>query len=160
MAGTLVYRLTGGASNSDPNASLGGTSSSVSVSSTAMNNLFDDVSETEAAAGDVEYRAVDLRNTGDATATVVRLYLSADTSSPSTEIDIGIEASPIGSTTSIADESIAPSGVSFAHYNSSSKLSLPDINAGAYCRVWLRRTVTAGASNTSNDQGTLYVSYA
>lgn len=160
MAATLVYRLTGGASNSDPNASLGGASSSVAVSGTAMNNLFDDVAEGEASAGDTEYRAIDVRNTGDATATVVKIYMSVETTSASTQIDMGIEASPLGSTTSIADESTAPAGVTFAHYNSGSQLSLPDIAAGTYCRVWLRRVVSAAAGNTSNDQGTIYTAYA
>jgi hypothetical protein len=160
MAATLSYQLTGGASNSDPNASLGGVSSSVAVSGTAMNNLFDNVSADEASAGDTEYRAVDVKNTGDATATVVTMYMNPDTSSASSELDFGIEASPTGSTTSIANESTAPAGVSFAHYNPGSKLALPDIAAGAYVRVWIRRTISAGAGNTSNDAGTLNVDYA
>ena len=160
MAATLVFQLTGGASNADPTLSLGGTHSSVALSATAMNNLFDDVAPAEATAGDIEYRAVDVTNTGDATAVVTKCFMSPDTSSTSTELDFGIEASPLGSTLSIANESTAPAGVSFAHYNTGSKLSLPDIAAGAYCRVWVRRTVTAGATNTASDSGTLNVEYA
>lgn len=160
MAATLAFQLSGGASNSDPNASLGGTHSSVALSGTAMNNLFDDVSASEASAGDTEYRAIDITNTGDATAVVTKIFMNPDTSSASTQLDMGIEASPLGSTLSIADESTAPAGVTFANYTSASKLALPDIAAAAYCRVWVRRVVSAAAPNTSSDSGTLNVEYA
>lgn len=163
MAASIEYRLTGGASNSDPDASLGGVSSSNTLSATAMNNLFDDVSASEASAGDTEYRAIDVHNAGDATATSVAIYMSTETSSSDSQIDLGINdtpASAINSTASIADESTAPSSVTFAHYTSASKLSLPDIAAGSYCRVWVRWVVDAGAGNDSNDQGTIAVDYA
>ena len=160
MAATLAFQLSGGASNADPNASLGGTHSSVALSGTAMNNLFDDVSPAEATAGDTEYRAIDVTNTGDATGVVVKIFMDPETSSASTALDMGIEASPLGSTLSIADETTAPAGVTFAHYTSASKLTLPDIAAAAYCRVWVRRVVTAGATNTASDSGTINVEYA
>lgn len=54
----IQYRFSGGASNSNPNASLGGVKSSVSIGST----LFDDVSSAEAAAGSVEYRCYYIHN--------------------------------------------------------------------------------------------------
>lgn len=144
----------------EPNNSLGGTAGTTQVSSTALNNIFDDVTAAEATAGDVEYRAIDLYNSGDAAATAVNIWISSETTSPDTQLDMGIEASPVGSTTSIADESTAPTGVTFAHYTSASKLSVPDIPAGSYARVWIKRTVTAGATNTSNDQGTIAWEYA
>jgi len=160
MAATLAFQLSGGASNSDPNASLGGTHSSVALSGTAMNNLFDDVSPAEATAGDTEYRAIDVTNTGDATAVVTKIFMDPDTSSTSTQLDMGIEASPLGSTLSIADETTAPAGVTFANHTSASKLTLPDIDAAAYCRVWVRRVVSAAAPNTASDSGTINVEYA
>lgn len=160
MAATLAFQLSGGAANSDPNLSLGGTHSSVALSGTALNNLFDDVSAAEASAGDTEYRAVDITNTGDATSAVTKIFMDPDTSSTSTQLDMGIEASPLGSTLSIANESTAPAGVAFANYTTGSKLTLPDIAAAAYCRVWVRRVVSAAAPNTSNDTGTLKVEYA
>lgn len=160
MAATLVWRLTGGASNSDPNASLGGARSSNNVSGTAPNNIFDDVSPAEASAGDTEYRAIDLYNSGDAAATGVVLFNSTETTSSGTTLDFGIEASPIDSTTSIANESTAPIGVSFSHPTSDSKLSIPNIAAGSGARVWVRRVVSAATTNTSNDEGTFTVEYA
>jgi hypothetical protein len=160
MAATLVWRLTGGAANSNPNLSLGGTRSSNALSATAMNNLFDDVSASEASSGDTEYRAIDLYNSGDAAATSITFWQSTETSSSGTTLDNGIEASPIDSTTSISTEATAPTGVSFAHYDSGSKLTIPEIAAGSACRVWFRRVVNSSTGNTSNDAGAFTVEYA
>lgn len=160
MPSTLVWRLTGGAANSDPNASLGGTRSSNTISGTAMNNLFDNVTAAEASAGDTEYRALDLYNSGDAASSGTELYMGTPTSSTSTELQFGIEASPIDSATSIADESTAPAAVSFAAYTTGSRLSIPAIAAGSGCRVWIKRIVSASAPNTASDSGTISVEYA
>lgn len=160
MAAILKMHLTGGASNADPNLSLGGVSSSVELSATALNSLFDNVSADEASAGDTEYRAMDVKNSGDASAVGVQVFMNPDTTSASTELDFGVEASPLGSTLSIANESAAPASVTFSHYNSGTRLSLPDIATSSYCRVWIRRTVTAAAPNLANDTGTLNVDYA
>jgi len=156
MAASIQFFLTGGPGNSDPNASLGGTRSSTQVGGTAMNNLFDNVSPEEAAAGDVEYRAVDVYNNGNAAAQSVAVYIDPDTPSPKTELDLGLEAG----TQTIPNESTAPSGVTFAHYTPSSKLSIPDIAVGAAQRLWLRRTVTAGCTNLNNDLTSIKVEFA
>lgn len=163
MPATLEYRLTGGSDNNDPNASLGGAMSDTEVSSTAMNNIFDDVSPDEASDGDTEYRAIDVYNSGDAQAESVEIYMSAETSSSDTELDFYNDGSTHDGSDQedeIADESTEPSGASWSHYTSSSKLSLPDIPAGEATRLWIRRTVSSGATNTNNDQGTLAVDYA
>lgn len=161
MPATLVLRLTGGASNADPNASLGGTRSSEVVSGTALNNVFDDVGAAEASAGDTEYRAIDLYNSGDATAEGVTFFFDANTSSGDTVLAVATEASPIDSTLSIADESTAPAGsLTFTEPTSGAKKSLPNIAAGSGCRLWLRRTVGASAGNTANDNATMKWDYA
>jgi len=159
MAASLEWHLTGGAANSDPDLSLGGTHSSVTISGTAMNNLFDNVSAAEATAGDNEYRALDLKNTGDATATGVEIYMSTETSSGDTSLDFWAEATA-DTTTSVANESTAPGGSSFSHYTTGSRLSTIDIPAGSYVRVWFKRIVSAAATNTANDSGTFTVEYA
>lgn len=152
MASVVEMFLTGGASNSNPNLSLGGVGSSVKVSSTSMNNLFDDIDEDESPVGNTEYRAVDLVNTGDAQAVKVAVYFSSNTSSADTDLAIGIEASPVGSTTSIANEATAPVGVSFStSYTKNSALELPNIATSARCRLWFRRVTSPGATNTSSD---------
>jgi hypothetical protein len=60
MAASIVFRLSGGAGNTDPAASLGGVMSSTAVGS---NTLFDTVSAAEALSGDTEYRCYYVKNT-------------------------------------------------------------------------------------------------
>jgi hypothetical protein len=156
MAANITFRLTGGASNSDPDASLGGVGSSQEVSATPLNNLFDDVDAGEASAGDVEYRAIDLYNGGDQAAVGVELYISTETPNANTQIDVALDST----TQSIADESTAPTGVTFSHPLTGSRLSVSDIAVGSTQRVWLRRTVSASAPNLANDNFQLSVEYA
>ena len=52
-AAAPIWRLSGGAANTNPLASLGGI---MSTSTAAGSNIFDDVTGDEGAAGDVEYR--------------------------------------------------------------------------------------------------------
>lgn len=163
MAATLEFRLTGGSDNTDPDASLGGEMSSEKLSSTAMNNLFDNVSPAEAADGDVEYRAIDVYNSGDAEAQSVEIYMSAETSSPNSKLDFyNDDTTHDGSDQDdeIADESTEPDGASWSHHTDSSKMALPNIPAGKAARLWIRRTISEGADNTNNDQGTIAVDYA
>ena len=161
MAAVIEFRLTGGSSNTDPNASLGGV-----MSSTQMpQNIFDDIQPEEAANGDTEYRAIDVYNSGDATAGGVVIYMSQETTSPNTRIDLGYDSAnsphdPSASLPTIPDESTAPSGITFDHYTASNKLSLPDIPAGQAVRVWLKRVVDQDATNLNPDTGKLRVDYA
>lgn len=156
MSANLELRLTGGASNANPDNSLGGVSSSVALSSTPMNNLFDNVTPAERSAGDTEYRALTLVNTGDAAAQGVALYMENETSNAGTSLDFGLDST----TQTIADEDTAPGSVTFGHYTSSSKLSISDIAAGAEQRIWVKRIVQAGAANDPSDVGKIAVEYA
>lgn len=158
MAASLEWRLTGGASNTDPDASLGGTVSSEVVSSTALNNLFDNVDPADALAGDVEYRAIQLQNTGDATAVLIRLWISAETGSSDSIIAVGIDSG----TQSIADEDTAPDTptITFTHPLVGSKMTISNIAAAAGARLWVRRTISASATNYANDTVELTVTYA
>ena len=62
-ASDILIRLSGGSGNSDPNAALGGVmSTSTAVTDNTTHNLFDVVSGTESAAGDIEYRGVYVLN--------------------------------------------------------------------------------------------------
>lgn len=167
MAAILVMRLTGGASNVDPNASIGGEMSSNAVSATALNNLFDNVDPDEAIAGDTEYRAFDLYNSGDAAATSVEIYVYSQTTSVDTSIQIGHDATNdphvSGATLeTIATEGTAPESpvVTFNLHPTGTKLALPDIPASQACRIWVKRIVSAGAANTSSDSSTLKAQYA
>ena len=124
-------------------AGLGGAISAVAAQG------FDAVQPSEAAAGSVSYRCVYVRN-GHSTDTLsaAKLWLSANTPSPSTEIAIGLGTSAVGGVEQVvASQSTAPSDVTFAAAGSeAAALALGSLGPLQSRAVWERRTVAAGAA--------------
>jgi hypothetical protein len=151
MAGSVELRLTGGSTNNGPALSLGGVMSSVVVTATSINNLFDNVNQDEAQIGSTDYRAIDIINTStDYNISSATLYLNPNVNSSSVKIYMGIESTgnPHVSTWNgvlTTAENVAPSGISFAEYPSSSPLSIPDIELDESLRLWFKRVVSPGA---------------
>lgn len=94
----LKYYLTGaasdGATQTDPNASLGNFRSSSEIASGLPNNLWDDVQVTEAQSGDTEYRSMIFKNL-HATITLqdIKVWITEETAGQD-EIDIALEEIP------------------------------------------------------------------
>jgi len=155
LATDITTRLSGGAGNADPNASIGGAMSNTAFADNVANNLFDDVSGAEASAGDIEYRCFYVRN-GHATLPWLapKIWLSTLTTSADTEFDIGLATEGVSAAAAaIANEGTAPAGVTFSRPTTKGAgLSFPDIPAGGYHGVWIRRTVNASAA-AANDSG-------
>jgi hypothetical protein len=153
MASSLEYRYTGGAGNTDPDASLGGTGSSEIITTPSENNIFDNINPPEIESGDrVEYRAIDIYNDGDAAAENVQFYLT-DTPNVESTLATWYESSP-GQT--IANETTEPIGASWSQPLVGSKLSLNNLAAAARHRIWIRRTIDQGATNISSDEAILH----
>ena len=127
------------------------------ITSGAANNLWDDVSSGEASAGDVEYRGFYVKNKhGSLTWENVVAWIDSLTSSADTEFDIALCDEGVNATMeTIANESTAPSGLSFTRPTSKGAgLSIGNIPAGQYMGIWIKRTVTAGAA-AANDSGSI-----
>lgn len=143
----IHYRLSGGSSNSDPNASLGGAKS---TTTDAGSTIFDDVSGAESAAGDTEYRGVVLSNEhGSLTWQSVKVWISTDTPSADTDADVALAAEAVNTQmASIANENTAPTSVTFANtaVSFATGLSVGDIPASQFKGVWIKRVITAGAA--------------
>jgi hypothetical protein len=155
MASNLFFHLTGGAANADPEASLGGDGSSEVLSSTALNNLFDNVDPDEIESGDlVEYRAIDLVNDGDAEARHVQFYF---TDTPNAESVVAVWYDATG-TQSIANEATEPIGASgnWTLPLVGSKLELSNLAVSATHRLWIKRTVDQSADNLNDDTAILH----
>lgn len=153
----FVERLSGGASNSDGNAALGGIKSSSAKSST-VDAFFDAVSAAEAAAGREEYRCIYLHNANATdTMTAAVVFVSSNTPLAGTTIDIGVGTSAVnGTEQTIANETTAPGGVTFsAPATADTGLALGNIPPGQHRAIWVRRTVTAGAGASASDGFTL-----
>lgn len=157
ISADFTLRLSGGASNTDGNASIGGIKSSQVVSS-SVDTLFDAVSAAEAASGDTEYRCVYLHN-ANATDTMTNavLYISSQTGSANTSLEVGVGAAAVNATeTAVANESAAPSGVSFSAPSTvGAALSLGSIPPGQHKAIWLKWTVDPAAAATASDPATL-----
>jgi len=154
-AGDIDYHLSGGGSNTDPAASLGGAISTTEAAST----IFDNVSSAEASAGDTEYRCVYVKNNhGSLTLTSPKVWIQANTPSGDTAVEISLGTSAVnGTEQTIADESTAPTGTAFVSAaNEGAGLSLGDLAPGATKAVWVKRIVSAAAA-AANDSFTLRV---
>lgn len=158
-AADIVFRLSGGAGNSSGDASLGGAISS-NVVSASLHQFFDRVSGADAAAGDIEYRCLYIRNS-HATLTLyaATVWISSNTPSTDTAMAIGLGTASIAAEEqTIANENTAPSGVSFsAPASFAAGLLIGDLAPSEYKAVWLRRTVTAGAAAYNTDGATVAV---
>lgn len=141
----IKFYYSGGSANSNPNSSLGGAVSTTEIGS----NLFDDVSSAEASAGDIEYRCVYVKNT-NATLTLIgaKIWISANTPSATTTVDIGLGTSAInGTEQTVANEDTVPASVTFsAPASFASGLTIGDLAPGATKAIWIRRSVNAGTS--------------
>jgi hypothetical protein len=157
LSSEIKFYLSGGSGNTNPAASLGG---AISTTEVTASTLWDNVSSAEASAGDIEYRCVYVKNTnGTDSLLTAAAWVSSNTPSTSTTLDIGIgTAATSGTEQTVANESTAPSGVSFsAPSTNGAGLSIGDLTAGQHKAIWLRRTVTAGAAAYNNDGATINV---
>lgn len=88
-ANDISVWLSGGASNINPNQSLGGDPSISPIVNNTLNNLFDDVTAEEALDGVENYRCIYIFNDGDTTIWNVKLFIFADEAAGAS-MEIGI----------------------------------------------------------------------
>ena len=150
VAGDFDTYLSGGASNSDPDAALGGAKSSTAWTGGSLHDLFDVVSGAENAASEAEYRAIYIQN-GHGTLTMqgLSVYVSAETTGGAA-LAIAIADEAIDATIeTIADEDTAPSGPSFTTPTTTgAALLIGDLDPGESRGLWIRRTA---ANNSAID---------
>ena len=155
----IVYRLSGGSGNTDPNASLGGVKSNTAIGA-GLHNLFDVVSSAESSAGDTEYRCFYVHN-AHATLTMQNsvIWIQSNTTSADTTIEIGLGSSAVnGTEQTVANESTAPTGVTFsAPANQGAALSIGNVLPGEHKAVWVKRIVNVASSAYDNDTATIRV---
>ncbi len=169
LASELLYKLsvkTGTAGNSTagtPAGSLGKYISTTGVSTTALNNLFDDISGDENAAAEAEYRCLFIHN-ANASLTLQNavVWISAEVAGGANAA-IAVDttaASAIGATAAqaleVANEDTAPALTFASPTSKAGALALGNIGAGQCRAVWVRRTATNSAA-LNNDGVTLRI---
>ncbi len=140
----IVKLLSGGASNAVPALSLGGIKSSVAV---IGSSIFADIGVVELSSGSTKYRGFYVRNS-HATITYANVvaWLNSNTPSNLTDVNLGLGTSALnGTEQTIANETTAPSGVTFvAAINKAGGLAIGDLAPGQTRFVWMRRIASAG----------------
>jgi len=162
----IRYSTTSGsAGNSTAGTAAGslGKYMSTTDASGAANVFFDDVSSSEASAGDTEYRCVFVYNSHstDSALNVTAQIVSEVGGGGSTQAALdNIATSSAGSASAqaaqIANEDTAPSGVGTF---GTSSLSIGTLTAGQCKAVWLKRTVSASTAAMTGDGFTLRVTF-
>lgn len=157
----LLYRYSGGSGNSSADACLGGVmSTSTQITTNVTHNAFDQVSGSESLAGDTEYRGFYLLNNhGSLTAQNAALYISSNTSSSGTSLEIALAGEGLNATMeTIANENTAPSGETFSSPSTyGTGLSFGNVPAGQRYGFWLKRIVNAATSAMNDDTCTINI---
>ncbi len=148
VSGDIDFHLSGGSSNSDTDAALGGAISSTQITDASVHNLFDIISSAEATTGATEYRCFYVKNAhGSLTLQTSKIYISDDSTAGDTDIAIALAGEGVnGTAETVANESTAPSGETFtAPTSEGAALAIGDIPAGQHQAIWVKRTVTSSA---------------
>jgi hypothetical protein len=143
------FRLSGGPTNSDINASIGGVMSAINIIGGGIPNLFDSITAQEATVGDTEYRCFYIINIGSGIVYNMKLYIPVQPAA-GTALAVGLETGFLNKTCLlVADENTAPGGVGVtftAPSTSGAGISLGNMAVNDKIGIWVRRTVTPGAS--------------
>ena len=156
--GDIKIYLSGGATNTDPNDSLGGAISSTELVDNTLHNLFAKVSAAEALAGSTKYRGIYIKNENGHTLTLqdAITYIESQTTSGDTSIEIAVaaEAADVEMAT-IADEDTAPASVAVDGFTALTGTSngriVGDLDDGSFRGIWIKRIVSAGATAYGDD---------
>lgn len=165
IASDIKKFLSGGPTASTPPNSLGGSISLSEIQNGTLQNLFNNVNAVERLAGSVKYRCFYIKNNlSDVNLTMAKIYIASQTTSATTSISIGLDPAGIGDgvtqgvATVIADEEIAPSGVTFSEpLNKNSALLLGNLASMKTAAIWIRRTIQPNTDPLPSDNSTLKI---
>ncbi len=150
----IELRYSGGTTNTVADACLGGAMSTAAagvVDTAVKNDLFDDVSAAQQAAGSVEYRGIyaSLKAATTGTLTAARIFHSADSANAGDVVDMAIADEAVNVVMeTIANEATAPVGPAFSHPATyAAGIAIANMVANDERGVWVRRSITAAAAS-------------
>jgi len=154
-ASDINLRISGGASETDPNNALGGAMSTVAggiITSDTLNNDMDDITSAEASAGIIIHHGYYYENAhGSLTYIAPKFWIDTQTSSGDTTLRVALCAEAKNTAIeTIGTEETAPSvsGSYSAPANFAAGIALGDLNSGDYRGFWVEYDVTASAAAT------------
>jgi hypothetical protein len=90
MSNVLVFVLSGGSSNVEPDKALGGDPSDTAITNNSINNLFDDLTTTDTDEGSEDYRCFYIFNDGTIPLYNLRLWIYEDFA-VSSSLELGVK---------------------------------------------------------------------
>lgn len=153
----LKVYYSGGSSNNDPEASLGGAKSSVELTS-SLNSLFSDGTHLQSYLGVDQYRCVYVENTsGSDTAGKILMWIEKNRDDHN-ELHLGLAAYD-EEAESLSNDITPPAGIVFRQYpNKGDSLLLPVLPPSAYIGVWIKRTMIKDAEYSGTITASLNLS--
>ena len=153
VTGDILTYLSGGASNTNPNLSLGGVISSTQITDNTLNNLFSDVTGDQHAAGYTSYRCFFVKNNNSTfTGYNVKVWIDTNCTGTDESIQIGLEPSAGSPAQTVASETTAPTSVSFSTAaGQANSLSIGTVAPSVVQAIWVKRIVTAGSTPQAAD---------
>ena len=118
---------------------------------------FDNVSSADAVAGEVFYRAIIGKNEFTGPMTDIKIWLDEDANSG---IAIGYEAVVSDEIQDIADETTAPTGITWVTGTTSATgITISSVSAGESFGLWIRRTIAADSDPSPSELVHIHVQY-
>jgi len=145
LQGDVQVRLSGGANNSNPFASLGGIKSTTQMKDDMLDALFDPININQRITGHIDYYCVYVHNNnGTSQMSNTKIWFTV----VPTYISMGLGTSPInGVEQSINPDTNPPAGINFTQPISElNSLSIGIIPATQHKAVWFRRIIPANIS--------------
>lgn len=149
----IRFFYSGGSTNEDPLASLGGQISSTQVINSSQENVFNNVTLIEADNGMTDYRCVYVKNIGAELWRTTVIWREESTQSGFDGVFIGLGSAIIDGTEQLVqDRFTAPLNVNFASPDSKeSALQIGDLAPGSFKAIWIKRVVQPLARTFKNN---------
>ena len=147
----MIFRFSGGTSNTDKDLSYGGDmSSTAGPTDNTLHNLFDRVSGAENAANTDEVRCLYILNTdASITAENVRLWVESETTHTGEDVEIALDLAGLnGTADTVTDAYTLPSPpVSWTDASGvGSAIAVGNIPAGQKYAFWIKRNTNNAAA--------------
>jgi hypothetical protein len=155
IAGTdIEFRYSGGTTNTSALASLGGamsTQAGAAFATAVANNLWDDVTGAQSAAGAIEHRAIYVKNnhatiTWQSVVFWIDVQVATDAAHDTVDVALASEAVNVAIVQTLGSETSVPTGVTFTTPTTKAGgLVIGNIPATQFKGLWTRRNISAGA---------------
>lgn len=140
----VQFRLSGGAGNQNPFASLGGAKSTTQMKDDVLDSLFDPISVTQRITGHTDYFCIYVHNgNGSSQMTNTKIWFTVVPS----YIHMGLGTSAVnGLEQTIANDVTPPAGINFTQpLSEGNALVIGNIPFGQHKAIWFRRIIPANA---------------